>query len=85
MPASSARQPDMRTKILLVLPFLLACTRAVPTEFPSSSAASADARPGRTSDVGIALRGDPPLPGEPTEGWPGLEEEPRQGGHHHAH
>lgn len=84
----------MRTrlvKFLIVLAALLgACTRSVPSRFPSSSAASTDAAEAPIATVGIALREDPPLPGESTEGWEALEpttssEAPAHGGHVHAH
>jgi hypothetical protein len=85
MAAPSARQPVMRTGFLLILLLLAACTRTVPARFPASSAASIDAPRGRDADVGLALRSELPLPGEPTSGWPGLEDAAPQGGHHHAH
>ncbi|AKF03245.1 hypothetical protein [Sandaracinus amylolyticus] len=66
---------------------LAACTRSFPAAFPTSSPASSDATEAPVADVGRALREDPPLPGEPTRGWHGLEPAsvtPPHGGHDHA-
>jgi hypothetical protein len=67
-----------------------ACSRSVPASFPSGSAASLDAREAPEARVGTVLTGDPPLPGEPSAGWPGLDEAgagdaPGAGEHHHHH
>lgn len=52
-------------------------SRSVPSSFPKTSAASAEAQEAPTARVGVALEQDaPPLPGESTEGWRGLEEQP---------
>jgi len=72
---------------IAVLALASACTRSLPSTFPSSSAASLDAAEAPAANVGRALREEPPLPGEPTDGWEGLESSSTsaQGGHTHAH
>lgn len=56
---------------------VVACaSRSVPMSFPKTSAASPDAEAAPVARVGVALDQDPPLPGESTEGWRGLEEQP---------
>lgn len=71
--------------VTVTLPALAGCApRAVPASFPSSSAASPAAPEGPAPRLGVALLEDPPPPGEPTLGWPGLEAAP-QGGHAHQH
>ena len=62
--------------------------RSVPSRFPSSSAASTEAREAPVDDPTVALASDPPLPGEPTGAWRGLDPDAgpvAQGGHVHAH
>ena len=49
-------------------------TRALPLSFPATAAASPSAAAGTIAAVDGSLRADPPLPGESTAGWPGLEE-----------
>jgi len=58
-------------------------SRSVPASFPNTSPASASAPEASRAPVPRALAEDPPLPGEPTEGWPGLRPagEPAAGGH----
>jgi hypothetical protein len=76
----------MRTShIAIALLALAGCSRSFPSTFPRSSAASTEAAPARTTVMARALREDPPLPGEPTEGWEGLAPGAPQGGHHHGH
>ena len=58
--------------------------RAVPTAFPLTSAASPRAVEAPQSPVAIALREEPPLPGEPTEAWTGLAEPSPSQAHHAA-
>ena len=54
-----------------------ACSsRAVPGNAPVDSPASTDAPAGVVPSVNRSLRSDPPLPGEPTDGWPGLAPTP---------
>lgn len=73
--------------------FAGACaTREVPGAFPSEAAASPQAKEAPAARVGVVLAADPPLPGEPAAGWPGLEPpgaQTDQGatghGHHHHH
>ncbi len=71
----------------LVVAFSAACApRSVPERFPVESAASDVAAPGPLAAVTVALREDPPLPGEPSEGWAGLEAYPSGSpAHHHEH
>jgi hypothetical protein len=63
--------------------------RSVPVPFPASTAASPEAAEAPSPRVGVALSEDPPLPGEPTAGWVGLEPAPGGGAdphqHHHHH
>lgn len=56
-----------------VLYFLAtACAPTLPDELPVTSAASEAAKPAAMPTVGIALRADPPLPGEDASAWTGL-------------
>jgi hypothetical protein len=79
----------MRTRDLvpvIVLAALIgACSRRLPSTFPSSSAASSEAAQAPAAVVGRALREDPPLPGEPTAGWEGLEPSDAATSTSHAH
>lgn len=66
--------------LLATLSALAGCApRSLPASFPPSSAASMSAPEAPLSRIGIALLEDPPPPGESTEGWYGLEPEPRRG------
>ena len=59
---------------------VVACaSRSVPMSFPKTSAASTDAEEAPPARIGVALEQDPPLPGEPTGDWWGLEEQPQSG------
>lgn len=65
-------------------------SRAVPTQFPPSSAASSAAPQAPPAVVTGSLTEEPPLPGQPTTWWPGLRadenEQPAPGhGGHHGH
>ena len=78
--------------ILLALPLALsACGgRSVPSRFPARSAASPEACEAPVDDPTVALTSDPPLPGEDTGAWRGLDPDAgpsasAQGGHVHAH
>lgn len=51
--------------------FLIACAASVPSKLPPTSAASEAAQAAPVPNVGIALREDPPLPGEKSA-WAGL-------------
>jgi hypothetical protein len=52
----------------------VACSpRSLPPSFPAGSAAGMETPEGPVRRVTRALDSDPPLPGESTEGWPGLE------------
>jgi hypothetical protein len=58
---------------LLALVTVVGCaSRTVPDTFPRASPASTQAPELPPARVDRALSGDPPLPGQPTEGWPGL-------------
>lgn len=62
--------------------------RSVPSSFPARSAASPEACEAPVDDPTVALTGDPPLPGEPTGAWRGLDPDAgpvAQGGAVHAH
>lgn len=61
--------------------------RSVPSRFPAQSAASPEACEAPVDDPTVALTSDPPLPGETTGAWRGLDPDagtPAQGGHDHA-
>lgn len=63
-----------------------ACSRELPSQWPETSPASAAAKEAPVANVTLALDGDPPLPGEPAEGWIGLEPVPTADPHaHHRH
>jgi len=55
-----------------VLCFLAACAPSLPDELPATSAASEAAKPAQMPAVAVALRTDPPLPGEDASAWTGL-------------
>jgi len=64
----------------------VACSRDLPSEWPDNSPASSAAQELPNANVTLALDGDPPLPGEPAEGWIGLEQVPAEDPHaHHRH
>jgi hypothetical protein len=64
----------------------LACSRDLPSEWPNGSPASSTANEVQSANVTLALDGDPPLPGEPAEGWIGLEQPVAEDPHaHHRH
>jgi hypothetical protein len=75
---SSSKKPDGFRH----LPVLMGCvvaifaagcsSRSVPGAAPVDSPASMDAPSGVVPSVNRSLRSDPPLPGEPIDGWPGL-------------
>lgn len=64
-------------------------SRSAPTEWPRSAAASPAAAEAPAAVVTRALTAEPPLPGEPAEGWEGLSpeaaSEPAPHGAHHGH
>lgn len=86
------RPPSVRRAMhaLVALAFgaiTLGCaSRAVPKQFPATSAASLESRESPPATVTSALDADPPLPGSETEQWPGLRAAgsaaPAHGGHH---
>jgi hypothetical protein len=64
----------------------LACSRDLPSQWPESSPTSSSAQELPAANVTLALDSDPPLPGEPAEGWIGLEQAPAEDPHaHHRH
>ncbi|WP_437814548.1 hypothetical protein [Sorangium sp. So ce1078] len=82
--------------LLMLVAVLAGCApRSLPASFPASSAASPQAGEAPSSRIGVALSEDPPLPGEPTAGWVGLDPAPAPGAgadphqhhrhHHHGH
>ncbi len=85
----------LRTSFVAAAALVSACaSRPLAPSFPASSPASPTAEPAAQADVTTALRGDPPLPGESTQGWPGLADAPAaeaeghgaaHGGHAHEH
>ncbi|PRQ03915.1 hypothetical protein [Enhygromyxa salina] len=66
---------------------LAGCSRDFPSEWNSTSPASGDATAMPHAHVTHALDGDPPLPGEASEGWIGLEQAVETDPHayHHGH
>jgi hypothetical protein len=54
-------------------------SRPLHPDFAAASAASPEAAAPAPANVAISLEADPPLPGEPTEGWLGLEAPPDDG------
>lgn len=63
-----------------------ACSRELPSQWPTSSPASSGAAQLPPAPVTLAVDEDPPLPGEDAEGWFGLERPAANGGeHHHSH
>jgi hypothetical protein len=59
---------------MLFAALLAGCaTRAIPAKFPSGSAASPDAGAAPKPVVLTTLHGDPPLPGDPSSDWAGLD------------
>ncbi|HLT38935.1 MAG TPA: hypothetical protein VK034_21775 [Enhygromyxa sp.] len=62
-----------------------ACSRELPSQWPTGSPASGDAAEAPTAVVTLALDGDPPLPGEPADGWIGLEQAPSSDDPHAHH
>jgi hypothetical protein len=90
----SVRPPSVsRAGALAALAFgalTLGCaSRAVPKQFPATSAASPASREAEPAAVTSALDADPPLPGTETAQWPGLRAEvpaaQTHGGHHGHH
>jgi hypothetical protein len=62
--------------------------RSVPSRFPTQSAASPEACEAPVDDPTVALTSDPPLPGEATGAWRGLDPDAgpaAQGEPVHAH
>ncbi len=53
-------------------------SRPLNPSFPATSAASLDGDAVPAASVTTALEADPPLPGETTDGWSGLESAPGQ-------
>lgn len=77
--------PIIRIAIALVLVLAgSACSRELPSEWPTTSPASTTVEEAPTANVTLALDGDPPLPGEPADGWIGLDRAP-SGEDPHAH
>jgi hypothetical protein len=69
---------------LAALSLLTSCaTRQVPAQFPRTAPSSHEALAAPLPVVGRLTREHPPLPGEATDGWSGLEEPAQEG--HHAH
>lgn len=82
--AGALRMPSPSTLSLLLVGLLAACSRRVP-DVPSSSPLAPEAASAAVPSVDVAMTSDPPLPGEPREGWVGLPA-PKGGGHqHHDH
>jgi hypothetical protein len=67
----------------LVLLLLVGCSRALP-DAPAHSPIDPEGPAPEPITVDVALRSDPPLPGESREGWPGLAE-PKPSSAHHGH
>lgn len=68
-------QAALRTLLVTVCLAVLACSsRDVPASWPDRSAASLDSPPAPVAVVTRALDAHPPLPGEASGGWAGLDE-----------
>lgn len=85
-----SRSTHSRPLALLLFGALIGCaSRAVPTNFPPSSAASPGAAEAPPAPVTGALTADPPLPGQSVAQWPGLRADegapPSDHGGHHGH
>jgi hypothetical protein len=73
-----------RTLHLTALALLLVgCSRRLPDPSPGS-VIDPDSTAPKPLAVDVAMTGDPPLPGQSREGWPGLVE-PASNAHHHHH
>src|SRR5689334_13040103 len=59
---------------VLAASVVVSCSRSVPASFPTGSAASTAAVEAPAAQVAVVLAADPPLPGESTADWPGLED-----------
>lgn len=71
---------------LLAFGGLAACSpRALPDRFPTASAVSAEAPEPPPPPAALALREDPPLPGEASSGWSGLASGNDAAADPHAH
>lgn len=84
------RPRDMLPRTLALWSFvvLAGCGARLPSIPPPTSAASLSMRVARPPTVAASLLVDPPLPGEPTVGWEGLEAPAGSAPahvHHHAH
>lgn len=82
------RPPLSLGTLLAALATVAGCaSRPLHPTFPQGSAASSEADAATIPAVTTALEADPPLPGESTAGWPGLEsrgEGATSEGHDHA-
>jgi hypothetical protein len=72
--------------ILLLAVMLLgaACSRELPSQWPTSSPASPSAAELPPAAVTLAVDDDPPLPGEAADGWFGLDRPATSNGHQHG-
>lgn len=67
------RSPPRAQAILLAVWAMTACSpRTLPDRFPTASSVSAEAPEPPPPPAAVALREDPPLPGETSSGWLGL-------------
>jgi hypothetical protein len=80
---TSIHRASLRSLPVFVLLLLVGCSRSLPDPTPGSVIDSESPTPDAVA-VDVALAGDPPLPGQSREGWPGLVE-PKSGGEHHHH
>jgi|GEM_PF-485918 len=72
---TSAMILRLNFKFLFAVVLVSGCaTRSVPDHFPDNSAASPDSPEGAAVRTTRSLTEEPPLPGESTEGWDGLNE-----------
>jgi hypothetical protein len=63
----------MRFAVLLVTLLMGCASRQVPKTFPVAAAVNPDAPPAPVADAAAVVRGELPLPGEPSTSWPALE------------
>jgi hypothetical protein len=65
--------PRVLTRAAFALLLVACATRSVPTHTPRRSAASEAAPEASAAVLTTSFAGDPPLPGEPSAGWVGLD------------
>jgi hypothetical protein len=76
-PAAESQERVVKSRDFVLIGAVLVAlgcsSREVPSSFPAGSPASLSAAEAPRAEVARSLREDPPLPGESTDGWAGLE------------